>query len=182
MKENWKDVIGYEGLYQVSDLGRVKSLKKPVFCRGGKTRFLPEKIIKLCKDKDGYLIFGLFKDRERTNCKIHRLVALHFVPNPDNKPEVNHLRGKDDNRAISLEWSTPKENMRHAVENGLYKSGKYHHNFGSKSKRARLVLNTQNGIFYDCLKDALVNVNYSNGHFSKMLNNVIENKTNFIYV
>ena len=104
--EEWRDVIGYEGLYQVSNMGRVKS-----FCE----QFV--RILSPCPNKKGYYMVHLHKDGKKKNFGIHVLVAQAFVPNPDpeNKVEVNHLdRDKTNNRADNLEWNTPAENKDHA--------------------------------------------------------------------
>ena len=100
--EIWKDIEGYEGLYQVSDQGRIKSL--PRKGTSGKI-LLPQ------KDKDGYCILILFKNGKHKNQKIHRLVAQAFIPNPDSLSEVNHINeDKTDNRACNLNWMSHKEN------------------------------------------------------------------------
>ena len=97
--EIWKDVQGYEGLYQVSNLGRVKGLKR-------------SKIRKLCNDRGGYLCVSLKKQGKAKNFKVHRLVAVAFIPNPENKPEVDHINAiKTDNNINNLRWVTAKENM-----------------------------------------------------------------------
>lgn len=97
--ENWKAIEGYEGLYEVSDLGRVRAVN-------GK--------IKKPDNDRGYLKVGLWLNGKRKNHRIHRLVAKAFIPNPYNRKEVNHkARDKSDNRAISLEWVTPLQNKRH---------------------------------------------------------------------
>ena len=119
MIEIWKDISGYEGLYQVSNLGRVKSLEKWVQ-NHGKLQHHPEKIKKLCIKPNGYLTLQLYKDNKPKNCHVHRLVAEAFLPNPDNKSTVNHINGdKQDNRAANLEWSTYTENNKHAYDTGL---------------------------------------------------------------
>ena len=98
-KEIWKDVPGYEGLYQVSNLGNVRSLNY----RGrGKTRILSPG-----KDKKGYLHVSLFKDKNRTIVQIHRIVAITFIPNPNNLPVVNHKDWNLGNNCVdNLEWCT----------------------------------------------------------------------------
>lgn len=118
--EIWKDVVGYEGLYQVSNLGRVCSL-------GSSTNHKPPCIRKLRKDKGGYLIVQLHKNKEVKTLKVHRLVAFSFIPNEYDKPHVNHIDGdKTNNVASNLEWCTHKENFKHAVENGLRPMGEDH--------------------------------------------------------
>lgn len=102
-EEIWKDIEGYEGLYQVSNLGNVKSLK-----RKGR---LEERLLSQVKDKDGYLAVQLYKLGEGKRTSVHRLVANAFLPNPDNLPQVNH---KDEtpshNNVDNLEWCTQKYN------------------------------------------------------------------------
>jgi len=112
MRIIWKDILGYEGIYQVSNTGMVKSLnysntKKP-------------RILKQSLTYDGYPKILLSKDGKRTNYDVHVLVARAFVPNPLNKPQVNHIDGnKLNNHSSNLEWCTPIENTRHAIANGL---------------------------------------------------------------
>lgn len=99
--ETWKDIPGYENLYQISDQGRVKSLK-----------FGKEKVLKPGLGSDGYCQVQLFKNGEMKNFRVHRLVSLVFIPNPDNKPFVDHINGiKNDNSVKNLRWCTHKENM-----------------------------------------------------------------------
>ena len=109
--ERWKVVEGTYGALEVSDLGRVKSN-----LRDGR-------ILKTQKDSKGYHRLRMTIKRERYSFKLHRLVAQAFVPNPENKPQVNHIDGnKDNNAASNLEWVTNKENAQHAVRTGLWKS------------------------------------------------------------
>ena len=121
-EEIWKDVPGHEGLYQVSNLGRVKSL-----------RFGKERILKPTPDKDGYYQVDLWKGGEGKTNKIHRLVMLAFFGESD--LEVNHINGiKTDNRLENLEYCTPSENIQHALDIGLMAIGENHPN--SKLTRA----------------------------------------------
>lgn len=109
--EVWKDIPGYEGYYQASTEGRVRSLSR-IRMDGA---YKPGKVLNKNRLRDGYEQVALCKDRKRDYEKVHRLVALTFIPNPDNKPQVNHKNGiKHDNRLENLEWVTPRENTMHA--------------------------------------------------------------------
>ena len=103
MKEIWKNIEGFGGLYQVSNLGRVKSS-------------YTNRVLKGYKDTCGYLLVGLYKNNIRSSKKIHRLVAQAFIPNPDNKSQVNHIdEDKTNNNLSNLEWVTAKENLNHGT-------------------------------------------------------------------
>lgn len=138
MEEIWKDIEGWQGYYQVSDLGRVRSLERfNTLTRNGTTfkSFIEGKILKISNDKVGYKIISLESSQKKfkKTYKIHRLVSIHFIPNPENKPMVNHINGiKSDNRAENLEWATAKENCVHAHENNLVESSKGEHHYNSK--------------------------------------------------
>lgn len=114
-KEIWRDVVGYEGLYQVSNYGNVKSLSREVN-NGNGTYFTKEKILKPMENHKGYLGVEL-QDKWHF---IHRIVATTFIENPENKPQVNHIDcDKKNNRVENLEWCTNSENQIHAYKNGL---------------------------------------------------------------
>ena len=107
MKEEWKPIEGYEGLYEVSNMGRVKSLN---YRHTGK-----ERILKGGDDGYGYLCVNLCKDGKANKGKIHRLVAQAFLENPQNLPEVNHKNeDKTDNRVENLEWCTKQYNIEYS--------------------------------------------------------------------
>ena len=102
MNEIWKDIKDYEGIYQVSNLGRVKT----------------DRILKVGKNKGGYLGVSLSKNSVISPQRVHRLVAEAFILNPENKPQVNHIdEDKTNNKVSNLEWMTAKENSNHGTRN-----------------------------------------------------------------
>ena len=114
--EKWKDIEDYEGRYQISNLGRVKSLKRKTF------RYIRESsiIMKPLKGDGRYFQISLWKNGKDKKMYIHRLVGIYFIPNPDNKPQVNHTDGNRlNNHVKNLEWSTGSENIKHAFDTGL---------------------------------------------------------------
>lgn len=149
-KEIWRDVVGYEGLYQVSSMGRVKSLECWLY--NGHRYFLKrEKILKPAEDlrhkARGYLRVSLFKDGKKKRFFVHRLVASAFIPNPENKPEVDHVNTiKTDNRLENLRWATSKENMNNPLTIACFLSGKNPH--------ARSVINLDTNQIFDTLTKA----------------------------
>ena len=121
MEEIWKDVIGYEGLYTVSNIGRIKSLPRPVKRRSGNFILSKERILTpIINSIDGYYRVSLFRSCKQNTFLLHRLIALSFLPNQYSKKCVNHLNGdKSDNKVCNLEWVTHSENMIHAIRTGL---------------------------------------------------------------
>lgn len=111
-----KNIIGYEGLYLIDNLGNVVSLPK---LQGSKLHN-KYKIMGTKVNRNGYAEVALTKDGSTKTIPLHRLIAKHFVPNPENKPCVNHKNGvKTDNRIANLEWVTKQENTKHAFDNNL---------------------------------------------------------------
>lgn len=123
-EEIWKDVLGYEGLYQVSNLGRVRSVGKFrefTHPSGNRCKRFVHGIILRNKLVRGYNTVILCNTQKK-NKRICRLVAITFIDNLNNKSQVNHINGvKTDDRIENLEWVTPKENMKHAIDTGLFR-------------------------------------------------------------
>ena len=115
MIDEWRDVVGFEGLYLVSDQGEIKSIERRKTNNGG-TQFVNERIRVLTPDRDGYLKVCLSKNGHHYVKSVHRLVAEAFIPNPYNLPVINHINeDKQDNRVKNLEWCTVQHNTMHGT-------------------------------------------------------------------
>lgn len=164
--EIWKDIEGYNGEYQVSNHGRIKSLK-----------FGKERIIKLGYNMSGYVTGKISKSGIAVSKGMHRWVAETFIPNPDNKPEVNHKDGnKLNNNDWNLEWVTRGENMRHAVTNGLHVAIKRGDHYLAKK-----VIDIKTGVVYNCVSDASKIAGIRHTYLANMLNGYFKNKTTMRY-
>lgn len=140
MNEMWKDVPGYGGLYQVSNTGKVKSLGRVIneqwydgtHCR---TRVFPEKLLKQKTDTNGYLSVGLHKiNGERKRLRVHRIVAITFLDNPNNLPCINHIdECITNNNVNNLEWCTQTYNMNYGNRKAKYRKSR-----GTKVDRLNL--------------------------------------------
>ncbi len=126
-EEVWKDVVGYEGIYQISNTGRVKSLARTVEYWNPRwgcmvSRVIEEKLLTPCNNQFGYPVVHLRNSSKGKSHKllVHRMMAIAFIPNPDSKPAINHMNGcKTDYNLGNLEWVTNKENTQHAIAMGL---------------------------------------------------------------
>lgn len=118
-EEMWKDIKGFEDRYQISSEGRVKSLARKFIDRAGRKQNIRERILKLKTDKDGYKTVALNDGYgNKKYFRVHRLVCEAFLPNPDNKPQVNHIdEDKSNNQVCNLEWCTCLENINYGTRN-----------------------------------------------------------------
>lgn len=178
MKEIWKDIAKYEGLYQVSNYGNVRSLN---YRHTGKVN----KIAKM-RNRYGYLIVALSKNSVKSRKQIHQLVAKAFIPNPENKPEVNHIDGNKENNVVSnLEWVTSKENTQHAINVLKWNFLPNRKTKGSKHHAAKSVLQYgKNGKLikkWGCVSDAARYLNHRPDNIIKNCNNQTKSAYGYIW-
>lgn len=127
IQEIWKDIPGYEGIYQASNFGKIKRLSNNniniYIYKNRKEKFkrtMQEKILKPVIKKDGYSLITLSKNNIKERFYLHRLIAICYIPNIKNKSQINHKDGNKMNNSVhNLEWCTAKENMNHAFRIGL---------------------------------------------------------------
>lgn len=118
--EIWRDVVGWESSYEVSNLGRIRTKERTVKGKDKTDRTVHRKIKESYPDEDGYLRVSLYCCNDTKLLGVHRVVAEAFLPNPKGLPQVNHLNGiKTDNRVSNLEWCTNLRNIRHSIDAGL---------------------------------------------------------------
>lgn len=158
----------------VSNLGRVKSVTREHIGTNGKLIVIYGIIRKCNLDFRGYPKVSLKKPTEKIKktFSVHRLVAIAFIPNPDNKPEVNHINGiRNDNRVENLEWATHLENMQHAKRTGL---------FINCATRRQPLIDTKTGIVYKTIKSAADAFNINPNALKRYISNSGKNKTTLI--
>ena len=167
-EEIWRDIEGYEGLYQVSNIGRVRSLN---YNKTGEV-----KIMKTCKNKHGYLMARLSKNGKTKSCTVHRLVAKAFIPNPENKPHIDHMNtNKTDNRVCNLRWVTQKENMNNPLTREKL-DGEKHYMFGKHrteetrkkigEAKCKKVICLETREIFDSIKEASITMNIDHSSIS----------------
>lgn len=165
--EIYKDVLGYEGIYQVSNLGNVKRilLSRGVSLKNG--NFIKPKIT------TGYYSVRLTTNNVTKHFYVHRLIAIAFIDNPNNYPFINHINGvRTDNRIENLEWCTHTHNMRHAIEIGLKVTPK-----GDDNKLSRKIINTKTGEIYHSTLTLSKILGVNRGTLWAWLSNKRPNKT-----
>lgn len=122
MEEEWRDIEGYEGYYQVSNLGRVKSLDRIITYKDNRKFLKKGNVMTQTKDKEGYLTIGLSMNGKQKTFKVHRLVAMSFIPNGEKLPQVNHLNSLVyDNKVENLQWCSNKMNCIHKTTKNFTK-------------------------------------------------------------
>lgn len=187
IKEVWKDIVGYEGKYHVSNLGRVKSLNRVIERQHpkSKTMTIKEKVLSLAKGENGYLYVNLRSGKTGIIKSVHRLVAIAFIQNPENKYAVNHKDGiKTNNNIENLEWVTQSENGKHAYRIGLKVCAFTRDcimkgvaaSAEARIKASRKVLNTRTGNVYESIKDVAKDMNMSPSAIYASLSGRIKNK------
>lgn len=152
MEEKWKSIYNYEGLYEISNIGNIRSCARYISCGRGEKQFRKSKILNPITTPKGYKRITISKDGEKKNFMIHRLVAQAFIPNPDNKPQINHIDGnKQNNNVTNLEWFTNGENQIHAWGTGLNKgsTGMFK---GEKHRNAKSVVCKTTGEIFNYIK------------------------------
>jgi hypothetical protein len=144
--EKFVEISGYNGVYEISSFGNVIS-----------NNFGKRKVLKYGLMNSGYKMVSLKKDCKQKMCSIHRLVAIAFLPNENNLPQVNHKDGnKLNNNLDNLEWCTRSENIKHMYNNGLktYKPLHYKGKFGAEHNRSKKVLCINDGVTFGSMSEA----------------------------
>lgn len=172
----WKVIEGYNGMYEVSDEGMVRSRNRAITNSAGISRYVSGRTLKFKVNKDGYRFVSLSFCGKVTSHYLHRLVAEAFIPNSLSKPMVNHLNGrKADNSIHNLEWATPSENLQHAYDAGLCST------IGATHHKARAVIDTTTGLEYPTIKSAAEALGYSYHTLRNMLSGYNQNRTTLVY-
>lgn len=160
----WIDINGFEGIYAISDNGDVKRITSKKGATAGK-------ILKKRPDKNGYITYSLRKDGKEYPVKAHRLVATHFLVNPENKVEVNHINCiKSDNRVSNIEWVTSSENRLHAWANNLR----------GRTKNGISLKCSITGVTYKSIAEAAKAIGMGKNRLRCQINGIYKNQTSLI--
>ena len=204
MKEIWKPIKSFEGLYEISNLGRVKSLKRIVKRNKNHDMFVSEKIIKNMIANTGYYYVTLSLNNKKTHLRIHRLVSEHFLYKVPNKDFINHIDGnKLNNKVTNLEWCTISENNKHAYDIGLKKINPEHikklsyinkHRIRTNEEKEKMretkikkgfykkVKNLDTNFIYYTITDAAESLDMNKSTLRKMLTGELKNKTPLVLI
>jgi len=175
--EIWKDIDGYNGIYQVSNYGNVYVKGKSII-RNNISYFLKPKYMKCRFDSDGYLIVGLTKNKKQYTHRVHRLVCEAFLENKLNKPQINHIDGnKSNNNINNLEWCTAAENVQHSFRLGL---NKYSEN--NRVVISKKVIDIISNTIYSSIKEASIANNYKSTTLYDKLSGKVNNNTSLRYL
>lgn len=174
MKEEWRDIVGYEGIYQVSNTGLVRSLDRLRKHKGNNVVKIKGVTLKgYVSDSTGYRMVGLSKNGNAKTFTVHRLTATHFLENIKNKPQVNHIDcDKLNNRIDNLEWSTSSENTKHAYDNNLIGILRGEKRKNSKLKDLEVIEIRERLSRGEMVKDVAKNFGVSRQVISKIKSNI----------
>lgn len=197
--ELWWDIPGWEGYYQINLNREIKRLGRFVANKWGRKSWIKERLLSPYRHKTGYMYVVFCVGNKQQDEKVHRLMGRTFIPNPLNKPHINHIDHDPGNNNIeNLEWVTPTENMQHSAKAGrkvglkgsanpmFNRRGKDHHCFGMRGSAnygAKMVLDTETGIYYGCAQEALEAKGFkmSLAVLRHKLNGALKNTTSLIY-
>ena len=156
-KEAWTSVVGYEGIYEVSSFGNVRSVDRVITYKNGLRVPYKGEPKSQVTDKYGYNYVSLYENQKHKQGMVHRMVAQAFIPNPEKRPQVNHIDGDKLNNSLeNLEWVTPQENIAHAKETGLLEgvSGEGHYKSKLREGDVKEIRErSKNGETYQSLAD-----------------------------
>jgi hypothetical protein len=168
-QELWRDVVGYEGIYLISNLGNLKSIDRIIRTKDGICSFRKGRDITIRKNNFGYYETRLYKNGKKKSAFLHRIIAEAFISNPNDLPQVDHINGdKRDNRIYNLRWVTRSQNMKAAYELRLCKN---------RRRNRRQVIDTcTNKVYSSMLEAAKVNDIPYNA-FKSLMYGVTKNNT-----
>ncbi len=148
MEEEWKSIINYEDLYQISNFGRIKSLSRIINCNGY-NKTIPERILKETINRNGYIDISISKNGKKSILRPHRLVGIYFISNPNNLDMINHIDGNRSNNHINnLEWVNRRENSCHRFLDKQTSSNYRGVSYIEKDKKWRSYINVNNKQLY----------------------------------
>ena len=185
MKQIWKSIRGYEGLYEVNNLGFVRGLSRKISCHKIYQRNQKTMILKGIKRSNGYIQVALSKNGKSCIFFVHRLVLSAFLENPMNKPQVNHKDGnKENNKIENLEWVNASENGLHSYRE-LGRSAWHKGKTGKGTPTAKaLIQKTLEGTiirFWDCGLDAVREGKFESSSISRCANGIAKTHKGFVW-